>query len=327
LLTVKDFLSVSSLTPKKFYDYIYKRNFVLTGRDWQNDTIVNTFILRMKRNVTDTQHVTRAIDTYQSGKNFSYAFQTSSGDDYTEARKELKKEGFFCSNEDDSTSFFLYQQKNITVLVNMKIDAYDTLYTFHFYKKELPQLEKIHFAEDLFPFTSHEYLVSVFGEQNVKKDVYYFSEKEITKCSVLFPYTNRQAVFIWNDEANRCGLSSILIGGNLSNKSSINYDQVIGENTWVSKEGIYSGMSITNLAKLNGKDFGFYGKNSEFPLMVVPENTGKVNFKRSVVVLGCLSNNGSLLLNQDIIKANEVLQDNPGIFILMFMVSPSKDGE
>ncbi|MBK5269639.1 MAG: hypothetical protein JJE22_01370, partial [Bacteroidia bacterium] len=129
LLTVKDFLSVSSLTPKKFYDYIYKRNFVLTGRDWQNDTIVNTFSLRMKRNVTDTQHVTRAIDTYQSGKNFSYAFQTSSGDDYAEARKELKEEGFFCSNEDDSVSFFLYQQKNVTVLVNMKIDAYDTLYT------------------------------------------------------------------------------------------------------------------------------------------------------------------------------------------------------
>jgi len=325
LLTVKDFLSVSSFTPKKFVDYISKKNFVLTDRGWHNDTMINTFNLRVKNSRADSQQTTRAIETYQSNKDFSFAFLTSSEIDYKEARKELKEEGFFCGNEDDSIAYFLYQRKNISVELNIRLDPEDTLYTFHFYSKELPQIQKIRFAEDLLPFTSHEYLVSVFGENNVKKDIYYFSEKEIAKCSVLFPYTKRQAVFIWKDEVNRCNLSSILIGGNLSTETSINYDKVIGENSWTSKEGVYSGMSLSNLARLNGKDFRFYGRNSEYPLMVVPENTGKVNFKKSLVVLGCLGTNSSNLLSGDIIKAKDVLQENPGIFVFMLMISPTKE--
>lgn len=327
LMTVKDFLSMSSLAPKKIDNYITKKNFVPAGRDWQNDTIVNIYRLRIKNSITDTLRETRIIETFQSGKDFSFAFQTSSKVDYAEVRQELKGENFFCGNEDDSGAFCLYQRKNITVHVNVQSDPEGILYTFHFYKKELPSPEKIHFAEDLLPFTSHEYLVSVFGEKNVKKDIYYFSEKDISKCSVLFPYTKRQAVFIWNDGENRCGLSSILIGGNMTTESSINYNKVIAENSWMSKDGIYSGMSLSNLLRLNGSDFKFYGKNSEFPLMVVPENTGKINFKRNVVVLGCLSNDGSNLLDKDTISANNILQENPGIFVFMFMFSPPKNEE
>ncbi len=327
LLTVKEFLSVSSLSPKKFDDYISKRNFVPVGRDWQNNTLINTYSLRTKGNINDTLPIIRVIETFQSDKDFSFAFQTSSQSDYTEARKELKETGFFCNNGDDSTSFYLYQRKNISVHVNTQMNPDDTLYSFHFFCEELPPLSSIRYAEDLLHFTSHEYLVAIFGEKNVKKDLYYFSEKEIAKCSVLFPYTKRQAVFIWGDEANLCRLSNILIGGNMTTASSINYNHVIAENSWMSREGIYSGMSLSNLARLNGKDFKFYGKNSEFPLMVVPENNGKVNFKKNVVVLGCLSNNGSQLLSNDIVGTNDVLQENPGIFVLMYMLSPPKTEE
>jgi len=326
-LTVKDLLSVCSLSPQKFENYIAKKNFVPVDRNWQNDTIVNTYRLRTKNDANDTIHVTRILETYRSGKDFSFALQTSSRLDYSEARKDLKGSGFFCGNEDDSSYFYLYQRKNISIQVNARTDPEDTLYSFHFYYKDLPSASSVRYADDLLNFTSHEYLVSVFGEKNVKKDLYYFSEKEIRKCSVLFPYTKKQAVFIWGDEANLSQLSYILIGGNLPTESSISYSHVIAENSWVSKEGVYSGMSLRNLERLNENDFRFYGKNSEFPLMVVPENTGKVNFKKNVVILSSLGNSGSHILDNNIVKVNDVLQEGLGLFVLMYMLSTSKKEE
>ena len=322
-LSVKDFLNVSSLSPKKFDNYISKKKFVPINKLFQNDTLISTYSLKTKKRRGDTASVRRIIETYQKDKSFSFAFHTSSRDEYTAARKGLKEAGFFCGNEsDDCAAFFLYQRKNLSVLVNTIIEWDDTLYSFLFHEEELPTLANIHYAEDLLRFASHEYLVSVFGEKNVKKDLYYFSEKEINKCSVLFSHTKRQAVFIWKDEVNLCQLSYILIGGNMPTGSSINYKDVIAENAWMSREGVYSGMGLANLTRLNGNDFNFYGKNSEFPLMVVPENTGTIDFKKNVVVLGCLSLGGSPLLNKQMISADEALTDNPGLYVFMIMILP-----
>jgi hypothetical protein len=192
---------------------------------------------------------------------------------------------------------------------------------------ELPALESIRNAEDLLQFYSHEFLVSVFGEKNVIKDLYYFSEKEVTKCSVLFPHTNRQAVFIWGDEINLSGPIYLVIGGNLNTASNANYDKVVEENVWRSKDGIYSGMSLNDLIKLNNSDLNFYGKDSKFPFMVVPDNRGVLNFKKNRVVLGCLNPNGSGLLNNEQVSGNEALFDNRAmyVFMIMFPTSPGKD--
>jgi len=323
-LSAKEFLNVFSLSPKKFDSYLGKRKFVLIGKWFQNDTTITTYSLKTKKRAKDTVSVTRVIETYQKNKNFSFAFNTSSRHDYTDARKELKDAGFTCGNEDDSCiSSLFFQRKNISVLVNTIIKGEcDTLYSFLFHEEELPLATTIHYAEDLLQFSSHEYLVSVFGEKNVKKDLYYFSEKEINKCSILFPRTKRQAVFIWKDEANLCQLSSVIIGGNIPTANSINYKEVIAENNWMSKDGVYLGMSLNNLSKLNGNDFKFYGKHSEFPFMVVPENTGAVNFKKNVVVLGCLSPSGTRLLDNAIVHVNEALSDDPGMYVFMIMILP-----
>lgn len=321
-LSVKDFLSVSSLSPKKFDNYISRKNFIAINRWFQNDTIINSYSLRGKRKDEDTQMVRRMIETYEKGKSFSFAFNTSSRDEYIEAKKELKESGFICRNEMDFAAS-LFQRKNISVHVNTIIKDSDTLYSFRFQEEDLPSLSSIRFAEDLLKFTSHEYLLAAFGEKNVRSDLYYFSASQINKCSILFPNTKRQAVFIWKDETNLCGLSSILIGGNMTTSSAINYNEVIAENAWRSREGLYSGMSLSTLARLNGGDFKFYGKKSEFPLMVVPDNTGNINFKKNLVVLGCLSPNGSQLLDNTIISTDKILEDNPGMYVFMLMLSPA----
>jgi hypothetical protein len=75
--------------------------------------------------------------------------------------------------------------------------------------------------------------------------------------------------------------------------------------------------------KLNGNSFKFYGKNAESPYMILPENTGAINFKTNRVVLGCLNPTGSRLLNNTTVSADEILSDNLGLYVYMLLILPA----
>ena len=62
------------------------------------------------------------------------------------------------------------------------------------------------------------FLVSYFGEKNVTQDLYYFSENELKKCSVLFSGTLYQVAFVWGDENNLDNLSYIIVSNLLPTK-------------------------------------------------------------------------------------------------------------
>ena len=323
--TANDFLYASSLTSKKLESFLNKKKFLPAGNRFQNDIVINIYNLRpaKSKKKKDTLIITRSIETFHTKNNSSFTYITSLKKEYTESLKELNDDGFFCGNENDTTAI-LFQKKNITVLANMIIEKNgDTLYSLAINQQVLPLPEDIQFAEDLLKFYSHEYLVSFFGQKNVIKDVYYFSEKDVVKCTVLFPKTSRQAVFIWEDNVNLCKPAYLIIGGNMNAGTITNYDGIISENVWNSKDGIYSGMSLNSLMKLNGSSFKFYGKNSDSPYMIVPEKTGAINFKTNRVVLGCLNPTGSRLLNNATIGADEILSDNLGLYVYMMMILPS----
>jgi len=322
-ISAKDFLFSSSFTPKKFETYLNRKKFLPSGTRLQYDTLVNIYSLRPQKK-RKTENITN-VETYKTKNNFSFAFITSSRNEFNESISSLKQAGFFCGNEKDiAATSFLFQRKNISISANITQQPLgDTVYSFSFRQAELPLPENINYAEDLLQFNSHEQLVSVFGEKNVVKDIYYFLDQKTAKCSVLFPHTKRQAVIIWSDEINLCNPEYLLVGGNLSNSRSETFDGVIEENIWSSKEGVYSGMNLTNLVKLNGNNFQFYGKNSKFPLMVVPENTGLLDFKKNRIVLGCL-NSSSSLLNNATINTDDILNETSGIYVLMIMFIPAE---
>ena len=324
--SAKDFLLASSLSSKKFESFLNKKKFIPSGSRIKNDTVINIYSFKEKKrkNKKDTLVIKRSIEAFKANNYFSFAYLTSLKNEYTEALRTLKETGFFCGNENDSTAM-LFQRRNLSVEANLiKETSGDTIYSLLFCQHELPLPEKIEFAEDLLAFYSHEYLVSVFGDKNVQKDLYYFSEKEFAKCTVLFPKTSRQAVFIWEDQVNLCKPAYLIVGGNMNTKSTANYDGLIGENVWTSKEGVYPGMSIHSLVRLNGESFKFYGKNSNLPYTVLPDNAGTVNFKKNKVMLGCLNPSGSRLLNNTTVNAEEILSDNLGMYVLMIMVFPSQ---
>ena len=323
--SAKDFLFASSAPSKKLESYLTKNHFLPGGSKIQDGSQVNIYrYLKPQKGKKrkDTLHIDRTIEILRTKNNFSFTYITSLKKEFDESLLELKESGFFCGNEKDTTGI-LFQRKNITVLASTIKETDDTLYSLVIHQQELPLPETIQFAEDLLQFYSHEYLVSFFGESNVIKDLYYFSEKDVAKCSVLFPKTSRQAVFIWEDNINLCKPAYLIIGGNMNTSTISNYDGVIGENVWNSKAGIYSGMSLNSLMRLNGNSFKFYGKNSPSPYMIVPENTGAINFKTNRVVLGCLNPSGSRLLNNSTISADEILSDNLGIYVYMMMILPS----
>jgi hypothetical protein len=327
--SAKDFLFASSVSSKKLESYLTKNNFLPGGSKFQDGNQVNIYrFLKPQKNKKkkDTLNIHRTIEIFRTKNNFSFTYQTSLKNEFDESLLELRESGFFCGNEKDTTGI-LFQRKNITVLASTLREGDDTLYSLVINQQELPLPETIQFAEDLLQFYSHEYLVSVFGGANVIKDLYYFSEKDVAKCSVLFPKTSRQAVFIWEDNANLCKPAYLIIGGNMNTGTISNYEGVIGENVWNSKAGIYSGMSLNSLMKLNGNSFKFYGKNSPSPYMIVPENTGTINFKTNRVVLGCLNPSGSRLLNNSTVSADEVESDNLGIYVYMMMILPSANNK
>jgi hypothetical protein len=325
--TLDDLLALSSLPPKNFDNYMHKRGFFPGSKSLQNGAVALSFFEKRKNKPSDTLFIRRTVDLYKKDDGYCFVLNTTSWNECLDGRKRLKKAGFLCDRITDTCKTFPlnFQKLNMTVQLTAVRDEDDSLYTFLLQKKELPDPSGIQYAEDLLQFDSHEFLVSFFGEKNVITDVYYFSEKDLKRCSVLYPNTSQQAVFIWQDEANLNKLSYVLISGILPTLSAVQYSGYISQNKWVSKTGLYSGMSLRELLRFNNNDFEFYGRESDFSFMVVPEKAGNIDFRKTGVMLGCTDCNGYGLLNRNKVSAVDALQYNLALYIFYIMIAPERE--
>ena len=318
--TVDDLVALSSLPPKKFENYMQDKGYKSGGRRMQDDAMAFTFFEKKKITPEDSVFENRHVGLYKKDNTYCFAFYTTCHKEYEEGLIRLKNSNFFRGETDDTSQAPLFfQRRNLTVHVSSEIEDDSLVYTFLLKKKELPS--SVQFAEDLLNFDSHEYLVSYFGEANVQKDVYYFSEKKIKKCSVLFGNSNRQVVFVWEDEKNLCKLSYVLISGILPTENGLPFNDNIGRNKWVFKSGIYSGMSIRDLLRINGNDFKFYGVDSEFSMMVEPENTGNIDFKKTGIMLTSLDGRASLLKRAKV-SAEDIVENRIALHVFYIMLTP-----
>ena len=320
--TVDDLVTLSSLPPKKFDNYMTEKGYLSGGRQMQDDAMAFTFFEKINSTHEDTLIEIRRVSLYKKDDIYCFAFHTTCQKEYEEGLLSLKNTNFFYGeNKDTSQGPLFFQRENLTVQVSSDIEEGNTVYTFLLKKKELPS--SVQFAEDLLSFDSHQYLVSYFGEANVQKDVYYFSEKKVRKCSVLYGNSNQQAVFVWEDENNLCKLSYVLISGILPTENGLPFNDNIGRNKWTFKSGIYSGMSIRDLLRLNGKDFKFYGVDSEFSMMVEPENTGNIDFKKTGIMLNSLDGNPEPpLLKRTKVSAEHVVENRIALHVFYIMLTP-----
>ncbi len=300
-----------------------KNKFLPANSEAENSLQATTFLQKIK-NSKRTEQPERSIILYKTDDTRYYVLHTSSKAEYLENQTRLIKDGFIY---DTSKNFakelsMFYQKRNVTIqaATDMKEDAAG--YTFILKQKQMPDISNVRYAEDLLQFTSHEFLVSFFGENNVSRDLYYFSEKELKKCSVLFGGSNRQVVFVWKDEINLSALEYILISTELPTKSSEHNDKVLNTNEWQLKCGIRHGTGIKELLRLNENDFSVYGNSSEMAFMIAPSGKGNIDFKKTAFLLTCKGCNTDALFDRKTISALDIVKKDLPVSVFDIIIYP-----
>ncbi len=321
--TIDDLVTLSSLSSKSIDHFIKKNGFSSAGSGWNKYSSGTSYFEKIKTSKVDSL-TGRSIDIYKEGDTRFFVLHTTSLSEYRDGQRQLISAGFFYDKKKDLSvsTAMLFQKKDITIETLSVVEDDIPVYTFLLQKKELPRPSDIKHAEDLLKFTSHEYLAGFFGEKNVKKDLYYFSEKELKKCSVLFSNSSLQAVFVWNDEDNLSDLAYVLVSNVIPTVSAAKFNGVLKNNLWQLKNGIYPGMSIKELLKVNEKDFEIYGNQSEMAFMVKSESSGKVDFKKTAIMLSCSNCNDDRLFNKQAVKALDLAEENLPVYVYNIIIFP-----
>ena len=330
VITIDDLINITSLADKKLSSYMSKLNFVQTARNMEEGSVINEFFYNNKKNPTDT--IMRFVSGYRRGKVTGSIFQTSSYEEFQRMLWQFKGRGFIGGNPKadslfrydstfrDTATFFQKEDMTINTKEEMKDEI--KVYRLVLEKKPVPTGSSIRFAEDLLLFDSHENLVALFGATNVRRDMYYFSNTDSLRCSILFPNTPRQAIFIWDDQVQDRVVSFLMIGGGLRPKGSQDFDQSMALNSWRSYSGLATGMRMAEMLRINESDFNFFGSASEFALMVVPEKKGNIDFKKTGVTLGCLNCSGSPIMKKEKISAEAAIAAGLQLYIVSMVLMP-----
>lgn len=319
---VDDLVTLSSMQSKNIDHFMKKKGFALYSNKLTSDTMQAIFSVKVKgKNKYTGPKRTIDIDFKDDSKYFT--LHTSALNEYQDGKRSLIKSGFFYDDKKDVNKepSILFQRGNVTIQAISEVEDSLPQYNFKLQVKKIPS--KIKYAEELLQFDSHEFLVSFFGVQNVKKDMYFFSEKELKKCSVLFSGSRYQVVFVWGDENNLNNLLYILIPHRLPTAGAEKNDAITGNNEWQFKNGIYPGMDLKELLRLNEMDFDIYGNKSEMAFMIKPAQNGKIDFKKTAVMLSCNSCDDIKMFNKQVVSALDVAKQDIPMYVNDIIIYPS----
>ena len=319
---IDNLVKVASLPSKDIDHFMNKNGYVLTSSKLENEAMEASFSVKVKKNKPYIGPK-RTINIYLKDDSKYFTLHTSSLNEYVDGQRSLIKSGFFYDEQKDVSkdTSILFQKGNTLIQATAgEVDGIPQ-YSFRLKVKKIPSAIK--YAEDLLQFDSHEFLASFFGEQNIKKDMYYFSEKELKKCSVLFSGTRYQVVFVWGDENNLNNLLYILIPHALPTAGAEKKNPVTGNNEWQFRNGIYPGMDIKELLRLNEMDFNIYGNTSELAFMVKPVDNGKIDFKKTAVMLSCNNCDDIKMFNQQEVSALAVAKKDLPMYVTDVIIYPS----
>lgn len=348
VITVADFAELTTLPDKKINGYIAKMGFVQVARTLDDGKIVNEFFYKNKKQPYDT--VIRFLSGYRNGSITGVIYQTSSFTEFNRILNDFRVNGFMNGGQKRDTAStrdstragdslriadsvvmtdtarikdsLFFQKGDMTVRIREEMRDEIRMFVLIAERKPIPTSSSLRFAEDLLFFDSYESLVAKFGVANVRKDMYYFSEEDSSRCSVLFPDSKQQAIFIWGDQPNDRTLSFLMIGGSLRPESSSGFNQTVSLSTWKSFTGVYTGMRLAEMVRINESDFNFYGFNSDFALMVVPEKKGNIDFKKTGVVLGCLNCNNTPVMRAEKVSAEAAIAAGLQLYIISLVLMP-----
>lgn len=321
-LRLNELLELLDVNPNKLDNHLQKKGFKKTYM-FTNEEGGLHFVKATK--LKDSQ-LTQSFKFSKDGGCFTVCYETSMQTEFNKFKDELEHEGFSYGNVSikGKNNCMLFQKNNISIETDTDVIDSLTMYTLSATKIDLPKLKDIRYAEDLLKLTSHECLDAVFGKENVKKDVFYYSENETNKCSIIFPNTNREAIFVWNDESNYRDIAFIVFGGHLKMMENTNDVNQIMHNVWLSKQGVYCGMSLREVQDLNKESISFYNWKTESAGFVVPKNKGALDLDKLGMTLNCLNCNYVENKETNIIKSDDAIEENQKVFVSSMVVLPEK---
>ncbi len=307
--SVDDLITITSMQSKNIDQFMKKKGYVISDKESNSVTMGKSFIEKPSPNKKwDEPKRSINITVKEDSKNFT--LNTPVLNEYLAGKQRLIKSGFFYDtlkniNNDQTV---LYQKGNITIRTSTHMMDGRVRYSFDLKEKIINP--KVEYAEDLLQFDSNELLAGFFGKQNVKKDKLYLSEKAVKNCSVIFSGTQRQIVFVWDNEIYLNNLSYIIVTNKLPTVGGKEANPLAGNNNWELKNGIYAGMPLKELLEINETDFTIYGKASDMAFMVKPAGNGKVDFKKIAIILSCSDCYDHKIFNREEISALAIAKAN-----------------
>lgn len=320
--SIRDLAGLTFQSEKKVASYLSRKGFNSAGIDNLQDTVVKNYTYRGKKRQKTIDSTYRFLNMYEIKNVQGLTYQTSSDEEAESIIHDITGMGFIKPKIVDPGWPQLYQKNDVTIIYSSFTEQEEVIHRFRINRNNLPPPGAIRFAEDLLVIQSHEQLRYVYGDRNVMKENYFFSPEVSTPCSVLYPNTSQQAIFLWDDTTNYHQLSFLVIGGGLQGENAQGFNEIIGHNTWHLKSGLRTGLSIKDLIEKNGSDFNFYGTSSPFYGIVVPESKGNIDFKTTGFKLNCLNCSDSRVLNKDIVSAERAVSDNRRLFVNTIILHP-----
>ena len=320
---LKDLVEFTDLDVQKFDAHIGRKAF---KRDYNSprETQSNYNYFQVKK-VKKGEPITRKI-SYQQASEPVVCYQTTSEKEFSQLKHKMLDAGFRCyENQEDAEKPLLYQKGPYAINTSTEIIDSAVYYTLVLNRLAVPKLKDINYVEDLLQVSSHEVLVDLFGHSNVQQDIFRFSETETNTCSVLFPNTPREVIFIWDDEANYRRISFLLIGKHAETRGTSGFSRQVEQNEWVSRQGVYQNMTLRELQELNGGKVQFYGWASEQPGVLTPANTGKIDFKKLGIVLSCLDCSGNKIYQTSLVDSQRAIADDKRIYVSAMIILPEKE--
>jgi hypothetical protein len=327
-----ELLQMLSFSEAKVEAAIQKKGYVFSAQETKGDTAYKTYKPHQPFSKRKKEFINRSIALGHIKEDPVIHYNTAKPEDFAGIKATLEKNHFIVTKlyEGCPPLFLMFLNKEYTVTCQTFKEDTVTIYSFLFLKKILPEKQTIHFAEDLLQFDSHEHLAAVFGASHLKSDGYYFSDEEVNKCTVLFPNTPMQAVFIWGDELHMQNLSSLIIGGRdeMKKPSEHKNETVVSENKWRFHNNIYIGISLQKMRSIHGENFEIYTAKSKFTGLINSAKTGKIDFSNHQFVMGCVNcNESQAFTKKERISADEATRKGLILFLLSVTLFPEKRRE
>ncbi len=311
-----DLTALLDMKPTKVDNHLQRKGFKRSG--FSSDYPSFSKIAQIK-----DLAVIRSIQIKLKEQSREIEFKTTSQQEWTELEKEIVAAGFTHTKATTDSSP-VFQKQNLVLNTFQEIIDSTISYCITINKKLLPAVNTIIFAEDLLQLDSHEYLVDVFGKQNVIKEIFFLSPTDKKNCTIIFPNSVRQAIFLWKDEESRRGVSFIIFGEQLNARHNDDLN-VVQLSHWRSRQGVYCGMGLGEIQQLNKGPLRFYNWNTESAGFMAPKNEGAINFELLKPVFNCLNCNFLYMNNPaEIIQSPYSISENQKVYVAGFVVAPEK---